>query len=583
MADINLLEDVESYRREDTGRSESILKDATEDENKDTYSNQQAVTNREYFNEVLFKHKTLFEPSNGHDTKMVNQSDDNVFYYGINDEFETLISNENPNQEQCSSEICDATFIESHDDDQENVTYKKSQMGTRKTRDLTPFMQRNPSHMTVADWTHDNPPKKDSISDEVDTSARQNSKTKLIYDSSIADITENDLGIGQYPLNIHFEPSSESKVTVVEINHLTETNNTERDSNGFAVFDKDTESNDFHTSFQSITPVDNGAGSSCMGCITPVKVTTRTKIHKGDHIILSRTLYYHHAIVVEVFKPDKENSDKICLKLIHQTNSATGAVRDKLRRRGTLAKLKCKTETVDLKKVMICKYWGSIQPGKPEKVVERASGALNGDQHEFRYDVIDNNCEHFASWCVTGRKLSIQIRKVRIVLHIFVRKGLRGLGDEQLRNKVQKDHGLLCETCFERNKKMLGVTRRKVQHADHIQKGDIILYKYYKLQHCAVIMDVVSIKQKYIVCKIAHYAFRGPFTEKKIQSDILKVYFKGSVSVFDYSNSEFKTYNPDEVVSRAEQRIGEEMFSYFSNDSSHFARWCKLKLLTKEK
>jgi lecithin:retinol acyltransferase len=42
---------------------------------------------------------------------------------------------------------------------------------------------------------------------------------------------------------------------------------------------------------------------------------------------------------------------------------------------------------------------------KPDDVVERASGKLDQQQ----YDLAFNNCEHFATWCKTGRAESHQV------------------------------------------------------------------------------------------------------------------------------------------------------------------------------
>ncbi|CAG2229089.1 unnamed protein product [Mytilus edulis] len=438
-------------------------------------------------------------------------------------------------------------------------------------------MQRAPSHITVAKWSRKNTPSKkpkssDSvISEEEDTLSRQDSKKKL----ETLKVCMNN------------ESTTDSLNTKDENEYRLATNNDEGikskkgDRLSEGVPDDDTDSNALNKSSQSIKHEETVR--SCMDCIKPVQVETWKEINIGDHIILSRSFYDHHAIVIKVIEPKDDTSDQIDLELIHQTNSTMGAFWDKIRPLGSLAKLQRKTETVDLKRdiVMICKYWGSIKPSSPEEVVKRAIGALDVDQVGFRYDIIDNNCEHFASWCVTGTRLSVQIRKVTIVLKIFFKlgKGFRGLSDELLRNQVEYDHGMLCKRCFERNKKMLSVPKIKVLKKDQIQKGDIILYSYFKLLHCSVVIDVLKRKDKYIKCEIAHYAFKGPFTQKKIQSDILKVPFNGSVSIFDYSQStEFKTYNPEEVVHRARERLGEQMFSYFSNDSSHFARWCKLKL-----
>ncbi|CAG2192267.1 unnamed protein product [Mytilus edulis] len=625
MNDNILLEDTSGkfYQKEGTGftSSESLLKDAIEDCNKenDTYSNRQAAIHRKDFNDEHLEtvnEETHLETLGKNDTDTVTQQDNQVFIYSINDKSESVILKENENQQQRTGEIYEATDIEtvSKDDvNHKNKKYTKYKMSKNikadpgdsnvfdPTTDISkledsPMMQRPPSHITVAFWAKENTPTStrkvkplalDAISDkEVYTFTRNDSKKKQLNDSGIANITEKDNETGNYPFNRNFESTSESIVAENENNYLLETKSVDgteanRDRPSFGVSDDDnTDSKYLQTSLQSISNDESEVGKSCMDCIKPVPVKNWKEIRKGDHIIILRSFYDHHAIVVKVNEPEDDNCLQISLELIHQTNR--GAIRDSFRGRERIVKLKRKTETVDLKTVRICKYWGRIKPKSPDEVVKRATESLNGDQHEFRYNVIDNNCEHFASWCVTGRRLSIQIRKATVVFKILVQNRLRGLSNEILRNKVEYDHGMLCETCFERNKKMLSVTTKTVKEKDDIHKGDIVLYRYCTLLHCSVVLDVIKRKEKYIKCEIAHYAFKGPLTQKKIQSSILKVPYNGSVSIFDYSSSEFETYEPDEVVCRARKRMGEKMFSYFSNDSSHFARWCKLKLLNQK-
>ena len=43
----------------------------------------------------------------------------------------------------------------------------------------------------------------------------------------------------------------------------------------------------------------------------------------------------------------------------------------------------------------------------PEAIIARAESRLQ----EMRYSTVSNNCEHFASWCRTGRRESKQVRR----------------------------------------------------------------------------------------------------------------------------------------------------------------------------
>lgn len=42
----------------------------------------------------------------------------------------------------------------------------------------------------------------------------------------------------------------------------------------------------------------------------------------------------------------------------------------------------------------------------PQEIVRRAKSRL----HEDKYHLLRNNCEHFATWCVTGKSVSKQVR-----------------------------------------------------------------------------------------------------------------------------------------------------------------------------
>lgn len=61
------------------------------------------------------------------------------------------------------------------------------------------------------------------------------------------------------------------------------------------------------------------------------------------------------------------------------------------------------------RQVHVRRYLGEFLP--PDEVVLRARSRVG----EFGYDLFDNNCEHFAVWCKTGRPASSQVESVRKV------------------------------------------------------------------------------------------------------------------------------------------------------------------------
>lgn len=164
-----------------------------------------------------------------------------------------------------------------------------------------------------------------------------------------------------------------------------------------------------------------------------------------------------------------------------------------------------------------------------------------------------------------------------MIVKMFFRNGFRGISDENERNEKEFKSGMLCKTCYERNKQLLCAEKTTIQNKNHVQIGEIIMYSYYNLWHCAVVLEIIETTEKEVRCKIAHYAFCGFWKHRTIQEDPLTIPLDGSMFVITYSE-EYNVYEPQEVVKRARTRIGEQLFAFFSNDSSQFARWCKLKL-----
>ncbi|HSM83989.1 MAG TPA: lecithin retinol acyltransferase family protein [Nodosilinea sp.] len=66
----------------------------------------------------------------------------------------------------------------------------------------------------------------------------------------------------------------------------------------------------------------------------------------------------------------------------------------------------------------------------PELVIERASSRLG----ERQYDLLQNNCEHFATWCTTGRSESRQLANFGLRLDQLNLPELRRLAEGERHN-----------------------------------------------------------------------------------------------------------------------------------------------------
>ena len=327
--------------------------------------------------------------------------------------------------------------------------------------------------------------------------------------------------------------------------------------------------------------------ASCMQCVKPSPVLNGDDIQRGDHLIYHEHLYDHHAIVVSVepTRDDPTKRKKCTVTLIHAASTKPNKHKSGrsmgLASPGRKFKLMKQEEEIDLSKpkhnVMVIKYMH--HPFTQEEIVERAEKKQeeSDDKHKFKYSLLKNNCEHFATWCVTDEEISVQASKFGMTMKMFWSIGQR-LGSESARNEEAFKRGMLCEPCYKYNKTIVGVPKRAIFKKEDVTTGDSITYKYYKLEHDAVVMEINESNTEKMVVTVAHYAFCGPFTSRKIKTERINIRFDGSVKVTDYS--QHNTYPPEEVVKRAERRLGEQLFAFFSNDSCHFARWCKLNCMS---
>jgi len=106
---------------------------------------------------------------------------------------------------------------------------------------------------------------------------------------------------------------------------------------------------------------------------------------RGDHIKVRRFLYSHHGI---------DCGDGT---VIHYTGSPLHRINAAIRRTPLEAFTKGK-------KQYIIPY--NPQPS-PDEVIRRATDRLN----EEKYSLVFNNCEHFATYCMTGAGKSPQVLK----------------------------------------------------------------------------------------------------------------------------------------------------------------------------
>lgn len=311
----------------------------------------------------------------------------------------------------------------------------------------------------------------------------------------------------------------------------------------------------------------------CFECIQAFPANSADEILPGDHVVSIGVLYDHHAIILK--------REGVIFTIREATNTKCGAVLGILF--GGKARIQTSKRPFNFAKERICvvKYNRRFSP---EVTISKAENY----QKEFTYNLCRNNCEHFATECVTGQSISVQVSKLRLAWKLFWSNGFIGISDEEKRNQKGFDKRMICKNCYEMNKKLLEVRKIPIKSKKDIKEGDIIRYTYWNLWHEAVVVEITDkenkgkngkkITRKTVECKIAHYAFCGPFSHRTIKKEPKTIRLDGKCFKLDYAKPDYDVYNSDEVVKRAEESLKEQWFVFFANDSSHFARWCKLKL-----
>jgi len=127
------------------------------------------------------------------------------------------------------------------------------------------------------------------------------------------------------------------------------------------------------------------------------KIADLHHIKRGDHVAWPRWYsIWHHGIVVDVPDGGRE------LTVIHYNGGVS-------KLDGHFASVRLETIEVNPKKEEFYRIdYPAGDTYSVDEVVQRACDRLG----EAKYNLVTNNCKHFAHWCKTGRAESEQVRKV---------------------------------------------------------------------------------------------------------------------------------------------------------------------------
>lgn len=317
----------------------------------------------------------------------------------------------------------------------------------------------------------------------------------------------------------------------------------------------------------------NASDRQCIECIQAVPVFSPEELDVGDHVVFDREVYTHHGIIVSV-------KGFGIFKIIEATNTPSGfaSATSTSKSFGGKAKIMSSWKALDFlnDRILVVVYKNG-RFSKMDTVLNAILYYRDVKERGYRYNLFTNNCEHFATYCATGQHFSLQVAMVKFVPRLFFSVGISCIYNKKERNEELFKNKIICEPCYKMIRNLLSVGCVPIRGVTDIMIGDIIRYLYFGFWHDAVILRITKASKGWIVCNIAHYAFCGLLSRKTIKEGTITIKFRSKFYKLDYALPRYDIYEPGDVVKRAQSRIGEQLFRYFSNTSSHFARWCKLK------
>lgn len=221
-------------------------------------------------------------------------------------------------------------------------------------------------------------------------------------------------------------------------------------------------------------------------------VSSGEELEPGDHIVFERALYEHHAIITAKWGNSFE--------LVEASNSATGASTGSLSGRGK-ALIQSSTKQLDFqnKRIYVVIYKKRLSK---EVTIHRATKAFSSSiwSEDYRYHLFQNNCEHFARYCTTGQKCSMQVGYLRLKpLYALWRSEIAVMilsnaeVDEFLVVKFFKKNDMICDNCYRLSLDLVRPTPMPIRNGADVNEGDVIRYKKFpdKL-HDVVVLEVLS-------------------------------------------------------------------------------------------
>ncbi|CAC5401285.1 unnamed protein product [Mytilus coruscus] len=220
-----------------------------------------------------------------------------------------------------------------------------------------------------------------------------------------------------------------------------------------------------------------------------------------------------------------------------------------------------------------------------EGVVTSVSPYNTNDLHEVKLTLVHFNYPGlFGTRTVVKEEIFFDLKKDYVYVYDFsqekpfrsqevVKRALDRCGDQNFSTFTNRSSHMSrhCKTGKTELKKL---PFKKATEITNFSPGDIIDFTYCSMSHEAVVVKVEY--PETIKCSVVHYKYDGVIrTRTIIEEDFIFKLADQNIFVHDYTGCDI--HPPEEVVRRAKTRLGEQKFNTFTNRSSHFAKWCKIK------
>lgn len=300
------------------------------------------------------------------------------------------------------------------------------------------------------------------------------------------------------------------------------------------------------------TPVQRHQAPEQLICVKQTRVNSFDELEIGDHLVFHRTLYDHHGILTKKHRG--------CFQVAEatKTDSESTALIKKV-------KLQLSWKTLDSEEggVSVATYLNRIisKPNTALRAVQLYEESTR-DPTFYQYNLFSNNCEHFATYCATGKMYSLQVEDFRsraLPLHIKERLRSRITGE----NKQSENYR--CIPC------------ENIESENDVEKGDIIEYFENDIWHHALVIDTLRHTPNDVICSVMHCKSCASSSGRKIKEEDIVITFKKLFYKLNYESSGFDIHGPDDAVKIAREKYTTEIAESLTNACSQFPIWCKLK------